>query len=153
MDDSGRVAPIQCDCAYSRMGFDLQITDISSYGKLTGQGVTLVGTQVVEVLEQTLPARFGGSPTDYQLVEQEGPVQTQLVLRVNPRVKGATPERVKEVFLHEIERFRGGTGAARLWRHTGGLQVIMEEPISTTRGKILSLHLLGASRKETANVS
>ncbi len=153
MDDAGTVEPVECDCAFSRMGFHYQVRDISSYGKLTGQGVTLVGTQIVQILEEILPERFGGVPTDYQLVEQEGALQTELVLRVNPRLTGADPARVKEVFLHEIERFCGGAGASRLWRHSNGFEVVMAEPITTMRGKVLSLHLLGASQKETANAS
>jgi hypothetical protein len=144
MGDSGIVEPARCDCLYSRMGFTQQVRDIASYGKLTGQGMTLVGTDVVRVLEEILPARFGGVPGDYQLVEREGAAQTQVTLRVNPRVGVFSPEKVKQCFLEEIRRFYGGTLAARTWRHAEGIDVAIAEPLATAGGKLLSLHLLGS---------
>jgi hypothetical protein len=149
MDDAGVVEQARCDCTFSTAGFREQVRDIGSFGKLTGQGMTLVGTHVVSVLEQVLPVRFGGAPTDYQLVEQEGPNQTQLVLRVSPRVRASSPEKIKDVFLHEIRRYQGGAIASRLWRHTDALQVTSAEPLVTSTGKVLPLHLLSASHQVT----
>lgn len=33
--------------------------------------MTFLDTEVIRVLEEVLPARFGGSPTDCQLVEDD----------------------------------------------------------------------------------
>ena len=33
--------------------------------------MTFLDSDVIRVLEEVLPARFGGGPTDFQLVEQE----------------------------------------------------------------------------------
>jgi hypothetical protein len=143
MDDSGVIEPAQCDCLFSRLGFTEQLRDISSFGKLTGQGITLVGTDMVSILEEVLPARLGGAPGDYQLVEHEGAMQTQLTLRVSPRAGISSPELVKECFLKEIRRCYGGSLAARTWRHAEGVDVAIAEPLSSTTGKVLSLHLLG----------
>ena len=85
MDDSGTIAPAACDCALSRAGLTTCIQDIGSSGKLTGQGITLVGSDIVRILEVDLPAQFGGHPGDYQLVEHEGSSQTQITLRISPR--------------------------------------------------------------------
>ena len=144
MDDSGVIEPAGCDCLFTRAGLTEQIRDISSFGKLTGQGMTLVGTDLVRILEETLPARFGGHPGDYQLVEQEGPAQTQLRLHVSPRVLRSSPQAVRDCFLQEIRRFHGGALAARVWRHTEALEVVQAEPLTTSTGKVLPLHLLGA---------
>ena len=42
-----------------------------------------------------MPARLGGGPGDYQLVEREGAAQTQLTLRVSPRVGVSFPRRLR----------------------------------------------------------
>ena len=145
MEDSGLVEPASCDCVFSSAGLAWQIRNVSSYGKLTGQGVTLVGSEVVEILERALPARFGGHPGDYQLTESEGPRQTQVTLRVSPRLNIASLSPVLEFFLDEVRARHGGTLAARIWRHSRGLDVLSAEPVSTPTGKILPLHLLLSS--------
>jgi hypothetical protein len=143
MDDGGIIEPARCDCLFARLGFTEQVRDIGSFGKLTGQGMTLVGTDMVRILEELLPARLGGAPGDYQLVEHEGATQTQLTLRVSPRAGVWCPEKVKECFLRETRRFYGGALAARTWGHAEGVDVVIAEPLSTRTGKVLSLHLLG----------
>jgi hypothetical protein len=148
MDDSGALEPARCDCLFSRLGFTQQVRDIYSFGKLTGQGMTLVGTDLVRVLEEVLPGRLGGAPGDYQLVEQEGSSQTQLALRVSPRTGASSPEKIRECFLNEIRRYYGGTLAARMWRHAEGVEVVIAEPLSTHTGKVLPLHLLGSAVRE-----
>ena len=144
MDDTGVIEPASCSCTYSAAGFHTQIRDISSYGKMTGQGITLYGTDLLRILESALPERFGGAPGDYQLVEREGGRQTEVVLRVSPRLGLRSPGDIREFFLAELKRCYGGSLAARLWTHSGGIEVLMEEPSFTQTGKVLPLHLLGA---------
>jgi hypothetical protein len=143
MDDSGVLEPATCQCEYSAAGMTTQVRDIFSYGKLTGQGMTLFGSDVVEILETALPRRFGGAPGDYQLVEREGQRQTELVLRVSPRAGAAATSDVRDFFLSELRRCYGGTLAARLWKHSAGFSVVVEEPCATRSGKVLPLHVLG----------
>jgi hypothetical protein len=149
MGDSGVVEPVDCDCAFSRLGFTEQVRDISSFSKLTGQGMTLVGTDLVQILEEILPARLGGAPGDYQLVEHEAGGQTQLTLRVSPRAGISSPDKLKECFLKEIRGFYGGSLAARTWRHAESVDVVIGEPFTTSNGKVLSLHLLGSPAEGT----
>jgi len=149
MGDSGVIEPARCDCLFSRLGFTQQVRDISSFGKLTGHGMTLVGTDVVRILEEVLPEHFGGAPGDYQLVEHEGASQTQLTLRVSPRLGIASPQGVKECFLKAVRQFYGGTLAARTWRHAEGVDVAIAEPFTTITGKVLPLHLLGSAVEST----
>ncbi len=150
MDDTGVIEPARCRCTFSELGFDRQIRDIFSFGKLTGQGITLLGSDVVRALEVALPARFGGAPGDFQLVEYEGPRQTQLRLRVNPRLGRLPADKVRECFLEAIRPCAGGVGAARLFRHTGAIEVVLDEPYATATGKIHPLHLLGARQNRDA---
>jgi len=146
LDDGGVVEPANCDCVFSRAGFRRQIRDIASFGKLTGQGMTLFGTDILRILEAVLPQRFGGNPTDYQLVEQEGKLQTGLTLRVSPRVRLSSTRPVQDCFLEELRRYKGGALASRLWRDTEALEVVQAEPFVTSTGRVLALHLLGSGR-------
>lgn len=148
MGDAGWIEPATCDCLFSQFGFRWQIRGIYSFGKLTGQGITLAGTDVVRILEEVLPSRLGGAPGDYQLVEQEGEHQTEVWLRISPRIAGVNPEQAREVFLRELRACFGGTLAERTWRHADGLKAVIAEPITTTTGKVLPLHLLGTQRDE-----
>ncbi|MGH9675016.1 MAG: hypothetical protein ACRD44_17730, partial [Bryobacteraceae bacterium] len=142
IDDAGFVEPASCDCVFSRLGFRRQVRDIFSYGKLTGQGTTLLGGDILRIMEETLPERFGGRPGDFQLVEKEGAMQTGITLRVSPRLRLSHPEDVREVFLKELTHFAGGTPSAAIWRHSKAVEVVMEEPLATRTGKVHALHLL-----------
>jgi len=148
MDDAGTLEPVACDCEYSRAGLNLQVRDIFSYGKLTGQGMTLIGGDVVRILETALPQRFGGGPGDYQLVEYDGARQAQMELRVSPRVGAVQPADVRDFLLHEIRGCYGGALASRVWTHSGGLEAVVAEPFTTRSGKVLPLHLLGPKSED-----
>lgn len=141
IDDSARLIPANCDCEFSRIGFTTALTDIHSFGKLTGFGMTLVGTNLLPILEQHLPKTFGGSAADYQLVESSANnTQMELTLRVNPRLK-ANLDDVRVFFLDQVQGVYGGALTRRTWEHAGALRVAAIPPLATRTGKILSLHL------------
>jgi hypothetical protein len=149
MDDVGRVESVQCDCVYGRLGLGKMISGIHSIGKLTGHGMSLAGTEIVQLLEQVLPQQFGGLPTDYQLVEVETDSQTQLVLRVRPEACSTPPQVIRDFFLREVQSCYAGHLASRVWRHAAALQVVSAAPLATSDGKILSLHLLNFSNPDS----
>ena len=67
--------------------------------------MTFTATMTVRLVEEVLPQRFGGGPTDYQLVEdRSGPI-SKAVIVVSPRVGPLQPDTVREVAL---QRARGG---------------------------------------------
>ena len=66
-----RSLPRPCNCGFGKLGFDTTIGNIRSYEKLTGEGVTFVDTDFIQIIEKELPETFGGKSTDYQLVEDE----------------------------------------------------------------------------------
>jgi hypothetical protein len=95
------------------------------------------------VLEEVLPARFGGVPTDYQLVEEEGDEgRPRLRLLVHPALGPLDPAAVAAAFLDGIGR---GAGVERLmglvWREAGLLEVERRPPHATASGKIQHLHV------------
>jgi hypothetical protein len=137
-DDYGIVEERRCGCPWEEFGFSTHLRQIRSFRKLTGEGVTLVGTDVVRILEEVLPARFGGSPLDYQLLEEEDHRGfTRMSVVVSPRVTLDDEAAVVRTFLDEL-----GRGAAQsLWRQAGTLRVQRREPVWTERGKLMPLHL------------
>src|SRR5581483_6482059 len=89
------------------------------------------------------PQRFGGSPLDYQLLEEEdGQGFTRLVLLVHPRVALADEGAVIEAVLAELGRGSVAADLARaIWTRAGTLRVRRQAPILTNRGKLLPLQL------------
>jgi len=147
MDDHGIIGRAACDCSLSRLGLTTTIREVLSFGKLTGMGVTLLGTQLLELLERTLPGRFGGGPGDYQLLETEENGQYGATLRVSPAASKASEEEIRHGFLSAVEALYGGRTTTRVWTHGGVLRVERAEPVATGSGKVLALHLLHEMRR------
>ena len=70
-DDYGVFYSEHCGCPIGELGFVQKMHSIHSYEKLTSEGVNFLGTEVVRLLEEVLPHRFGDHPIDYQIVEVE----------------------------------------------------------------------------------
>lgn len=146
MDDAGTLGPARCNCPLHKLGLTQQVDGIFSYGKLTGQGTTLLGSDLLRILECDLPSRFGGVPSDFQLVEREGHTQTEVELRVHPRLGLGSAAEVENYFLSQVKALWAGGSARRVWMQTQGLRVVFAEPFSSgDRGKVHALHLLGTS--------
>jgi hypothetical protein len=144
MDDYGILEERRCGCDLESYGYTTHIREIRSYSKLTGEGVTLIGNEVASVIEEVLPARFGGTPLDYQLVEQEDEQGfTRLYLFVSPRLAIPDEVQVIAVVLEALSESSPMADAARsVWQHTGALRVKRMEPVLTERGKHFPLRLL-----------
>jgi hypothetical protein len=141
--DHGAVASRPCGCRLEAAGYTTHLSGIRSFEKLTGEGVTFAKSSLIRVLEETLPERFGGRATDYQLVEREEPGGlTRLELVVNPSVGTIDTAAVKETFLKEIGW--GGESIkmmSLLWEQANILEVRRAAPISTKMGKVQPFHL------------
>ncbi len=114
---------------------------IRSFSKLTAEGVTLVGSEMEHILESVLPARFGGTPLDYQLMEEEDAGGlTRVVLIIAPRVGFVDEGAVIEAVLAALRGASLGTAVGGgLLGAAGALRVRRAEPIVTARGKLLPL--------------
>jgi len=131
----------ECECSLGRMGFNLHIDTIRSYEKLTSEGMTFYGEELIRVTEEVLPERFGGHATDYQFVEEEEDGRVSVFLYASPRL-GNLPERaVVDAALDGLSRPSGTRRMmAEVWRQGDTLQLIRKEPLSTGVSKILPLH-------------
>lgn len=143
VDDYGIVEERKCGCELEACGYTTHLSDIHSYSKLTGEGVTLIGSEMVHILENVLPARFGGSPLDYQLLEEEdGQGLTRLYLIVSPRIALVDEQAVIDCVLASLGESSPAAEAARtVWKQAGTLRVRRMEPVWTARGKLMPLHL------------
>jgi hypothetical protein len=142
-DDFGIVEQRTCGCPYEALGLTTHVRDIRSFRKLTGEGVTLVGSAMVEILERDLPARFGGTSLDYQLVEEEDERGfTRLTLLVHPSVPLSDNDAPIEAILNALGRRGGAADMSRgVWAQAGTFRVRREAPQYTARGKLLPLLL------------
>jgi hypothetical protein len=150
-DDYGVIEQRSCGCPLESVGFTDHFRYVRSFSKLTGEGVTLVGSEMVRILEEVLPARFGGGPLDYQLLEEEDDQGfTRLSLLVHPRIEIADEATVIETVLEALGESSVAADLARaIWNQAGTLQVKREEPIWTARGKLMPLHLEQRAKRST----
>ncbi|MCI0486626.1 MAG: hypothetical protein L0229_08500 [Blastocatellia bacterium] len=143
VDDYGIRERRACGCALEALGFDEHLREIHSFRKLTGEGVTLVGSEIVHILEAVLPARFGGTALDYQLMEEEDEQGfTKLSLIVSPSVRLDDEEAVIRVVLDAMSKESVGADSARsILSQARSLRVRRMEPVLTARGKLMPLYL------------
>jgi hypothetical protein len=148
MGDVAELDRRRCGCPLEQFGWALHLRDIRSVEKLTAGGMTFLDIDIIRVLEEVLPGRFGGGPTDYQLVEEEGADgMPGLSLLVDPRVGPVPSNAVIETFLSAIGATRGAEKVMGLaWRDAKLLRVERRPPLVTPAGKILHLHVNGSAR-------
>lgn len=144
-DDYGVVEERACGCPFGELGYSRHLRQIRSFGKLTGEGVTLVGSEMVHILEEVLPARFGGGPFDFQLLEEEDEHGlSRLSLLVSPRLSIDHEDLIVSTVLEALGRSSPSGDIARaFWKQTGTFQVKRVEPVWTGRGKFLSIRVSG----------
>ena len=140
-DDYANVDTKPCGCEWERLGFPEHIRDIRSFRKLTGEGVTLVGSDMERILDDLLPARYGGSALDYQFAEEEDEQGfTKLVLRVAPSVALGDEQKAAEFVLGALAKLDAGGALARsTWRQADTIRIRRERPLMTGRGKLMPL--------------
>jgi hypothetical protein len=144
LGDASDMGERACGCPFERLGFRQRLRGIRSYEKLTSEGMHFVGSDLLRLLEEVLPARFGGTATDYQLVEDEGADGLARVsLVVSPRVGAIDEGRLVATALEGLGAAAGGAAVemAGIWRAARTLGVVRREPYTTSAAKILPLHL------------
>ncbi len=144
LDDFGIMEERTCDCPLGELGLSTHIREIASFRKLTGEGVTLVGSDMVHILEHDLPARFGGSPLDYQLIQDEdGRGFTTMNLVVSPSVDLESEQAVVDTVLDALARTSVAADMARAhWAPAGSFRVVRRRPLVSARGKQMPLRVM-----------
>jgi hypothetical protein len=142
--DYGVLRERRCGCSIGELGLRTLLHGIRSYEKLTSEGMTFVGGDVITLLEEVLPSRFGGSATDYQFVEYHQDSLPTISILVSPRLGPVDEQAIMESTI-EFLRTRGRAQAmmADLWRKSGTLRVVRRDPYVTGAAKTPAVHVLG----------
>jgi len=141
--DYGIVRQRRCGCGFEAFGLHDHLSRIRSFEKLSGEGMSFVQTDLLHILEKILPAAFGGTSADYQVLEEEredGILQLSLI--VSPGVGTVDEAEVCRVFLEALEEEGGFSRVgAGIWRRAETVKVKREWPMATQVGKILPFHI------------
>jgi len=139
-DDYGIIETRACGCALETYGYTEHFREVRSFRKLTGEGVTLIGSDMIYVLEEVLPSRFGGSPLDYQLLEEEDHKgMTRLSLLISPKVQIRDESEVIATVLDALKQKSRAHRAIELWKQAGTMRIKRQNPILTEHGKFMPL--------------
>jgi len=141
MGDCATVVDRRCGCPMETLGWRTHLHTIRSYEKLTAGGATFLDVDIVRILEEILPGRFGGGPSDYQLVEESADDGLpRLSLLVHPSVATVDPDALSKVFLDALGAGSGTRQVMALQlRKAGFLRVERRAPLATSTGKVLHL--------------
>lgn len=138
-----------CGCPMQAYGWRTHLHGIHSFEKLTGMGVTFADAEVTPVLDQILPARFGGRPTDFQLIEEEssdGGARLRLV--VDPRLGPLDDHALIDAFLEALAQASPTRRMMTLaWRDAGVVRIERRAPMATPSGKIMHFQRAGSRRE------
>ena len=147
-DDCGIVERRNCGCALAELGYTTHLRAVRSYGKLVGEAVTLIGNEMLHILEHVLPARFGGSALDYQLLERENEQGfTRLHLVISPHIEIEDEQAVVETLQVALRRSSPAADAARsVWQQADTIQIKRQMPLTTARGKLMPLYIQRAAQ-------
>ena len=150
IDDYGVFAEGDCGCPLHALGLTLRLHGVRSHEKLTSEGMTFGGEGVLRLVDEVLPALFGGHAADYQLVEEEEGGLSRVTVVVSPRVGAVDEGAVATAVLEALAAHTAGWRmAAAQWRDGETLRVVRREPEATGAGKILPLHVPRATRRST----
>jgi hypothetical protein len=146
-DDYGILEERSCGCPLEEYGFTEHLRHIRSFSKLTGEGATLIGGEMIRILEEVLPSRFGGSPLDYQMIEEEDDSGlTRLSIVVDPKIEISRERDVIESVLNAVGVNAEDEMTRAIWGQAEMLRVKRMNPILTDRGKMISLRRLRNSK-------
>lgn len=143
MGDQANVTRGSCGCPLDDLGWHIHLSQVRSFEKLTAGGLQFLDFDVIRVLEDVLPRRFGGTALDYQIVERSdrpgSRAQIQLIL--SPDLGELNSDEVLNTFLEALGGGSEGERFMELQLRDGlVVEVVRQRPLRTTSGKILHLH-------------
>src|SRR5262249_20866136 len=121
MGDRARIVEASCGCPLDSLGWRRHLRQVRSFEKLTGSGMAISDVDAIRVLEATLPARFGGTPTHYQLWEDEtSDGRPRLRLLVDPGLGNVRAGDVMSAFYDAVSgRSDAMRVMAQAWKAAG----------------------------------
>jgi hypothetical protein len=151
--DYGILQRRECGCPLGELGLSLHVHGVRSYDKLTSEGIHFLGSDLYALVDEVLPGRFGGAPTDYQLVEEEVRGVPRVSVVVGPGIGPVAEQDVVSATLDFLRMNPGNRLMADTWQQSDTLHMVRREPHVTTSGKILPLHIERATELPPARLS
>lgn len=143
--DHATLGQRDCGCLLEQLGLRRHLHTVRSHEKLTSEGMNFLGSELIHLVEDALPSRFGGTAISYQLVETEGDGTLPTVeIVVSPAV-GPVDEHAIRALVVETLGFAsaGSRMMAERWRDAGTLRVVRREPYNTAVAmKVQPLHVM-----------
>ncbi len=157
LGDRGVIERRACGCPLEAIGWTTHVHTVRSFEKLRISGALVLTDDLMRLLEEVLPARFGGGPTDYQLVEDDAEVaggKPRLRLLIHPRVGSVGPQAVADAFRAAVSA--AGISVGHLWGDMRWLMVERRPPYLSDHGKLPVIHRLttadGGMRDESGGL-
>ncbi len=145
--DAAEIDMRRCSCPVGELGLTTHLRNIGGYEKLTTEGMNFLGTELVTIVDRILPERFGGAPTQYQLVEGEEGALPRIDIVISPAVGEVEESEAVAAVLGALARIgEPQRMMAERWRDGETLRVVRREPHSTFGAKVLPLHVAAAAR-------
>jgi hypothetical protein len=150
--DRADVVERTCGCLFDQAGFTSRLSRILSFDKLASEGMHLMGEELVRLMEEILPRRFGGGPDHYQMAELDTPSGVRLEVRVDPTVGPLDEAECKDVVLAYLAAAAPENQLmVERWRQSGTLQVVRRPPQATGASKILTLRRESSGAEKTTS--
>jgi hypothetical protein len=140
-DDYAVLEQRSCGCPWDEIGLSVHLRDIRSHEKLTSEGNHFLGSDLLALVDEVLPARFGGAPTDYQLVEEEVEGLPKVSIVVRPGVGEVAERDVVSAVIEFLRAKPANRLMADFWEQSGTVRVVRREPRVTAAGKTPALHI------------
>jgi hypothetical protein len=140
-DDYGSLEHRACSCKLGEIGYSLHFHTIQSYEKLTSEGMNFLGSDLLKLLEDILPNKFGGNLMDYQFLETEEQGLPKVSLVISPRVGDIDETSVVACVIDFLNQCSGGNQYGERWRESNTLRVLRQDPSATGTSKVHALHV------------
>jgi len=138
LGDFGEVRAAPCPCRFGRIGMSILLSQVRSFDKLTGEGMSLLGSTLEEVLSE-LVLQAGGGPDDFQFWEEaDDKGLTRLTIALSPRIPNVKEPQFREDILQRLKGKNSAGGiAAEFWQQAGTLEIVRAEPIISRGFKLI----------------
>jgi hypothetical protein len=138
--DFGKLTIKSCNCLFGDLGMDVHISEVRSYDKLTGEGMTLLGSELDEIVGEIIENAGGGSD-DYQFWEtQDSQGLNKLIIAISPGIRNLNERDFIDSILKKLKsKDIGSNIASQIWRQADTLQVVRAYPKLTKGYKMLPI--------------
>ena len=139
--DYGVIGSRKCGCVFERFGFHIHLHNIRSFGKFTSEGMNLAGDYLMKMVEETLPLKYGGLPTDYQIIEEEDEEGfTRMSIVVSPKIGEIEESDILETVLDTLKAENETGLMPDIFSQANTFRIKRAYPVPSERGKVFSLH-------------